>query len=89
MNSAANSEFSYASDDASEIKQLLVPKRNILRFAAKVKEIDRQYEANNNGELDNGVYHENSQDSEENKSKEDDLSSSRQNLGMPPASMSR
>ena len=89
MNSAANSEFSYASDDASEIKQLLVPKRNILRFAGKVKEIDRQYEANNNGELDNGVYHENSQDSEENKSKEDDLSSSRQNLGMPPASMSR
>lgn len=28
-----------------------------LRFSAKVKEIDRQYELNNNADLDNGVYH--------------------------------
>ena len=39
----------------------MIDKKNI-KFAAKVKEIDRQYEANNNAELDNGVYH---QDSEE------------------------
>lgn len=35
---------------------MLVDKKAI-KFAAKVKEIDRQYEANNNAELDNGVYH--------------------------------
>ena len=28
----------------------------IMRFDAKVRDIDRQYEINNNGELDNGVY---------------------------------
>jgi hypothetical protein len=44
----------------------------VLHFAAKVKEIDRQYEMNNNAELDNGVYHENS-GSEENKTQEDGL----------------
>ncbi len=42
--------------------------RKFLKFAAKVKEIDRQYEANNNAELDNGVYH---QDSEEEKKEEE------------------
>ena len=39
-------------------------KKQVMKFAAKAKEIDRQYEANNNAELDNGVYH---QDSEEEK----------------------
>jgi hypothetical protein len=34
----------------------LVVNRKILKFAHKVKEIDRQYEKNNNCELDNGVY---------------------------------
>jgi hypothetical protein len=48
-----------------EIKQMLLPKRQVLRFAAKVKEIDRQYELNNNAELDNGVYHEASGNSED------------------------
>jgi hypothetical protein len=31
--------------------------KKVLKFAPKVKEVDRQYEANNNAELDNGVYH--------------------------------
>jgi serine/threonine protein kinase len=31
-------------------------KREVIRFAAKVRDVDRQYEKNNNGELDNGVY---------------------------------
>lgn len=31
--------------------------KNVIKFSAKVKEIDRQYELNNNAELDNGVYH--------------------------------
>ena len=29
----------------------------VLNFARRCREIDRQYEFNNNGELDNGVYH--------------------------------
>ena len=29
----------------------------MLRFSKKCREIDRQYEFNNNGQLDNGVYH--------------------------------
>eukprot|EP01022_Parablepharisma_sp_SALTPOND_P008189 TRINITY_DN135349_c2_g1_i1.p1 TRINITY_DN135349_c2_g1~~TRINITY_DN135349_c2_g1_i1.p1 ORF type:complete len:1128 (-),score=119.65 TRINITY_DN135349_c2_g1_i1:2063-5362(-) len=31
-------------------------KREIIKFAAKVRDIDRQYEKNNNGDVDNGVY---------------------------------
>lgn len=30
--------------------------KSAIRFGAKVKEIDRQYEVNNNADLDNGVY---------------------------------
>jgi len=42
--------------------------KKVIKFAgAKVKEVDRQYEANNNAELDNGVYH---QDEEEAKDEE-------------------
>ena len=35
----------------------MIVDRNVIRFAPKVKEIERQYELNNNAELDNGVYH--------------------------------
>jgi hypothetical protein len=42
-------------DDDFIIKKLMQPK-NVIRFEAKVKEIERQYEINNNAELDNGVY---------------------------------
>lgn len=38
-----------------EIRKMIVPKR-ILKFAPKVKDLDRQYEHNNNADLDNGVY---------------------------------
>ena len=38
------------------IQDLMIDKR-VIKFDAKVKEVDRQYEANNNAELDNGVYH--------------------------------
>ncbi len=31
-------------------------KRRMIKFAARVKEVDRQYEKNNNGDVDNGVY---------------------------------
>lgn len=35
---------------------LIEDKDIIIRFGQRVKEIDHQYELNNNGELDNGVY---------------------------------
>jgi len=35
----------------------LVDKKATVRFAARCRDQDRQYEINNNGELDNGVYH--------------------------------
>lgn len=38
------------------MRVLMAPKK-VIRFAPKIKEIDRQYEMNNNAELDNGVYH--------------------------------
>ena len=38
------------------VQDLMVDKK-VFKFAPKVKEVDRQYEANNNAELDNGVYH--------------------------------
>lgn len=65
LHNTEGSAFSEKAVEEIEIRQLLVPKRQIIRFSAKVKEIDRQYELNNNAELDNGVYHENSQDDEQ------------------------
>ena len=47
----------------------MIDKKN-LKFAPKAKEIDRQYEANNNAELDNGVYHQEDEEEEE-KAKEE------------------
>ena len=41
----------------SLIENNLVDKKRELRFAKKCREVDRQYEFNNNGQLDNGVYH--------------------------------
>lgn len=38
--------------------------KRVIKFAAKVKEVDRQYEANNNAELDNGVYHQDEEEEE-------------------------
>ena len=33
------------------------PKKEMIKFAARCRDQDRQYEINNNAELDNGVYH--------------------------------
>ena len=41
----------------SEVSRLMENKQQMLRFSKKCREIDRQYEFNNNGQLDNGVYH--------------------------------
>ena len=53
-------------------------KNKIIRFGVKVKDIDRQYEANNNGDLDNGVFNEFIQQTDSNEAGEsarDDISS--------------
>lgn len=35
----------------------MLHEKGIIKFAPRVREIDMQYEVNNNAELDNGVYH--------------------------------
>lgn len=35
----------------------MVEKKALIKFAARCRDQDRQYEINNNCELDNGVYH--------------------------------
>ena len=56
-----------------EVRKLIVPKR-ILKFAPKVKDLDRQYEHNNNADLDNGVYNNigNEDDPANNRGEEED-----------------
>lgn len=61
FNSTKSNISDYGGKIPPYIEEMLVDKKH-LKFAAKVKEIDRQYELNNNAELDNGVYH---QDSDE------------------------
>ena len=63
------------------VQDLIVEKMMVIKFARKCREIDRQYEFNNNGDLDNGVYHkfvnntngENEEEDSENKSKIEDI----------------
>ena len=50
-----NSTLSHQSDTHESIKELIVNKRTI-KLSSKVKDIDRQYEFNNNIDVDNGVY---------------------------------
>lgn len=54
------------------IQELLCEKMIVLNFARRCREIDRQYEFNNNGELDNGVYHKYVYNSEEDEEGEDE-----------------
>jgi len=44
-------------DLAAEVRELMLRKADVLGFAARCRDQDRQYEINNNCELDNGVYH--------------------------------
>ena len=42
---------------SDDVVELLEPKKSkIIRFAKKCRDLNRQYEANNNADLDNGVY---------------------------------
>jgi hypothetical protein len=56
-----NSTKSHISDNFyldESVQEILMP-RDVLVFADKCKEVNRQYMLNNNAELDNGVYNEN------------------------------
>ena len=54
FNSSMSEGRSFIND---EIENLIVDKKLVLKFAARCRDQDRQYEINNNCELDNGVYH--------------------------------
>ncbi len=41
----------------NESMMALMQSKGCLKFAPRVRDIDKQYEINNNAELDNGVYH--------------------------------
>lgn len=45
----------------SKLGDVAVPKKGIFKFRGRVKELDREYEKNNNGDLDNGVYNRNTE----------------------------
>ncbi len=38
------------------VKELIVDKHHVIKFGMRVKEIDKNYELNNNCNLDNGVF---------------------------------
>jgi hypothetical protein len=64
-------EESQPEELSDSIKALIAP-RNIIKFGPRVRDIDRQYENNNNADLDNGVYHKFDEDEENEKKDEDD-----------------
>lgn len=52
----------------ASVQEIMADKKVVIKFSAKAKEVDRHYEGNNNAELDNGVYHQDSEEgAEENK----------------------
>ena len=55
LNSEKDSEGNSVYPALSIDQDMLVDKKHI-KFAPRVKDINRQFEMNNNGEVDNGVY---------------------------------
>jgi hypothetical protein len=41
---------------SDSVRDLIVEKADVIHFGIRVKEIDKEYEHNNNCELDNGVF---------------------------------
>lgn len=62
-----NSTKSHLSDVHDSVKEIMFMKGEVLKLNAKVRDIDRQYEFNNNCELDNGVYNRFVNEDEDNK----------------------
>ena len=54
----------------AQIQPMILEKQLVLRLSRLCREVDRQYEFNNNGQLDNGVYHKQIVNSQENKSQD-------------------
>lgn len=48
--------------ELSDSMKELIASRRIIKFGARVRDIDRQYEINNNADLDNGVYQKQEED---------------------------
>lgn len=65
FNSTQSEDFEQFKKD---IKHMMCEKNLVLRLSRLCREIDRQYEFNNNGQLDNGVYHKQINNTQENKS---------------------
>lgn len=58
-----NSTLSHQSDSQDAVEPPVVDRR-VVRFASKVKDVDRVYERNNNSKIDNGVYNDCSYDTQ-------------------------
>ena len=58
-----------------QIKPMMIDKQLVLRLSRLCREIDRQYEFNNNGQLDNGVYHKQINNSADGDKKSDEVGS--------------
>lgn len=56
----------------TSIQPQLLEKMMVINLHRRIREIDRQYEFNNNGQLDNGVYHK-GDETQENAADEDDI----------------
>jgi len=53
-----NSTRSNILDELTDsVKNMIIDKKKHFKLAPQVKDVDRAYEMNNNGQLDNGVYH--------------------------------
>ena len=55
----------------------------VLNIAKRCREIDRQYEFNNNQDLDNGVYHKYANNSDDNEDDEERKQNENDNLSEP------
>ena len=66
-----STQSNIANHYTSAVKELVVEKMMVLKFARRCREIDRKYEDEFNANLDNGVYHRPANDSEEGKSEGD------------------
>jgi len=67
FNSTQSEDFE---DFKRNIKDMMFEKQIVLRLSRLCREVDRQYEFNNNGQLDNGVYHKQINNTDQNKSGE-------------------
>ena len=78
-----NPDGTHAPIELSDSIKELIEDRRIIKFGARVRDIDRQYEINNNADLDNGVYH-NYEDDEEDKGEENPTDLSENNKSPEP-----